>query len=62
MCRGFRANGFVNNLLHCRGVISMARYGYDVGDVKAVNSASCQFFIMHADIPASTTFMPPLVM
>ena len=34
------ANGFVNNLSHQRGVISMAR-----GD--SYNSGSCQFFIMH---------------
>ncbi|MBR2353861.1 MAG: peptidylprolyl isomerase [Clostridia bacterium] len=36
----FSANGFENNLLHNRGVVSMAR-----GDDK--NSASCQFFIVH---------------
>ena len=40
----FRANGFANNLKHTRGVISMAR-AYDP------NSASSQFFIMHADAP-----------
>ena len=37
----FRANGFVNNLKHVRGVISMARS-------ENYNSASSQFFIMHA--------------
>ncbi len=36
----FSKNGFENNLLHNRGVISMAR-----GD--DMNSASCQFFIVH---------------
>ena len=36
-------NGFVNNLKHVRGVVSMARLGGDY------DSASCQFFIMHAD-------------
>ncbi len=36
----FSKNGFENNLLHNRGVLSMAR-GNDM------NSASCQFFIVH---------------
>ncbi|MBP3376914.1 MAG: peptidylprolyl isomerase [Clostridia bacterium] len=40
----FKSNGFANNLLHVRGVISMARS--DVPD-----SASSQFFIMHKDSP-----------
>ena len=41
----FRQNGFPQNTLkHTRGVISMAR-AYDP------NSASSQFFIMHADAP-----------
>ena len=41
----FRANGFPQNTLkHKRGVISMAR-AFDP------NSASSQFFIMHADAP-----------
>lgn len=40
----FRANGHNNPLKHTRGVISMAR-AYDP------NSASSQFFIMHADAP-----------
>ena len=40
----FRANGVQNNLRHERGVISMAR-SWDP------NSASSQFFIMHADAP-----------
>ena len=38
----FASNGFENNLLHKRGVISMARS-------QAKNSASSQFFIMHKD-------------
>ena len=40
----FSANGHSNPLKHTRGVISMAR-AYDP------NSASSQFFIMHADAP-----------
>ena len=40
----FAANGHNNPLKHTRGVISMAR-AYDP------NSASSQFFIMHADAP-----------
>ncbi len=40
----FRANGVQNPIKHTRGVISMAR-AYDP------NSASSQFFIMHADAP-----------
>ena len=38
----FKANGFDNPIKHTRGVISMAR-AYNP------NSASSQFFIMHAD-------------
>ncbi len=40
----FRANGHLNPIKHTRGVISMAR-AFDP------NSASSQFFIMHADAP-----------
>lgn len=40
----FRSNGFANDLAHSRGVISMAR-------TMAPNSASSQFFLMHADAP-----------
>ena len=40
----FRANSHNNPIKHTRGVISMAR-AYDP------NSASSQFFIMHADAP-----------
>lgn len=39
----FSANGFVNNLKHNRGVISMARQG------GVNNSASSQFFIVHEE-------------
>ena len=38
----FAANGFANPLSHKRGVISMARS-------RSFDSASSQFFIMHAD-------------
>jgi peptidyl-prolyl cis-trans isomerase B (cyclophilin B) len=40
----FAANGFENNLLHTRGVLSMAR-------ASDFNSGGSQFFIMHADTP-----------
>ena len=40
----FAANGVKNPLRHTRGVISMAR-------TSDPNSASSQFFIMHADAP-----------
>ena len=41
----FKANGYMNNTLkHTRGVLSMAR-------TSDPNSASSQFFIMHADAP-----------
>lgn len=40
----FASNGFENNLLHKRGVISMARSS-------VMNSASSQFFIMQVDKP-----------
>ena len=40
----FKANGYDNPLKHTRGVISMAR-------AFNPNSASSQFFIMHADAP-----------
>ncbi len=39
----FAENGITNNLSHKRGVISMARNGYDM------DSASSQFFIVHED-------------
>lgn len=41
----FAANGIENNLEHIRGVISMAR-------TNVPDSASSQFFIMHADYPS----------
>ena len=40
----FKLNGHNNTIKHTRGVISMARSS-------AYNSASSQFFIMHADAP-----------
>ena len=40
----FRANGVQNPIKHVRGTISMAR-------AQDPNSASSQFFIMHADAP-----------
>lgn len=40
----FRTNGVANDLLHTRGVLSMAR-------TMIPNSASSQFFIMHEDAP-----------
>lgn len=40
----FSQNGFINNLQHERGVISMAR-------AQNPNSAGSQFFIMHQDAP-----------
>ena len=40
----FKANGFDNPIKHVRGIISMAR-AYNP------NSASSQFFIMHANAP-----------
>ena len=40
----FQSNGFKNPIKHTRGVISMAR-------AQNPNSASSQFFIMHADTP-----------
>lgn len=39
----FNNNGVKNDISHVRGVISMARNGYDM------NSASSQFFIVHQD-------------
>ncbi len=42
----FSANGYDNPLQHKRGVVSMARGGYDF------NSASSQFFICYTDYPS----------
>ena len=41
----FAANGVTNPLLHVRGVLSMAR-------AKAMDTATSQFFLMHADYPS----------
>lgn len=40
----FKINGVSNNIIHERGVISMARS-------QMPDSASCQFFIMHQNAP-----------
>ncbi|WP_249029119.1 peptidylprolyl isomerase [Tannockella kyphosi] len=40
----FRTNGVANDLIHTRGVLSMAR-------TNVPDSASSQFFIMHHDAP-----------
>lgn len=51
----FSSNGVENDLLHKRGIISMARSGenpwYGITAEMANNSASSQFFIMHVDYP-----------
>ena len=44
----FSANGHDNQIKHVRGVISMARSG---NAVSGFDTASSQFFIMHADAP-----------
>ena len=45
ICGEFAANGFPeNDIAHTRGVLSMAR-------TMIPNSASSQFFVMHADAP-----------
>ena len=41
----FSANGVKNDLLHVRGVLSMAR-------TTVMDSATSQFFLMHADYPS----------
>ena len=51
----FEINGIENNILHKRGVISMARKGPSYGaeeTSETMDSASSQFFIMHADYPS----------
>lgn len=45
----FAINGVENNLSHTRGVLSMARRGSNPETEETMNSASSQFFIMHAD-------------
>ena len=44
----FSENGIENSISHLRGVISMARGSY------SMDSASCQFFIMHKDTYSSS--------
>ncbi len=48
----FSENGVENNLEHTRGVLSMARRGADPDTDETRNSASSQFFIVHADYPS----------
>ena len=45
----FELNGFTNELSHTRGVLSMARRGANPDTEETMNSASSQFFIVHAD-------------
>ena len=48
----FEINGIKNDLSHTRGVLSMARRGPAPGEEESddtMNSASSQFFILHAD-------------
>ncbi len=47
----FTNNKFQNDLLHERGVLSMARKGSSYAPASAYNTAGSQFFIMHADSP-----------
>jgi peptidyl-prolyl cis-trans isomerase B (cyclophilin B) len=47
----FSENGVANDLLHTRGVLSMARQGAIVDTEETMNSASSQFFIVHQDSP-----------
>lgn len=48
----FSNNNFPNELLHERGVISMARRGDSYYPERAYNTAGSQFFIMVADYPS----------
>lgn len=45
----FELNGVTNELSHTRGVLSMARRGANPDTEETMNSASSQFFIVHAD-------------
>lgn len=45
----FSANGVINDLSHVRGTLSMARRGAVPETEETLNSASSQFFIVHAD-------------
>ena len=45
----FSANGVINDLSHVRGTLSMARRGSYPETEQTLNSASSQFFIVHAD-------------
>lgn len=48
----FSENGVTNNLLHTRGILSMARQGANPDTDKTRNSASSQFFIVQTDYPS----------
>ena len=45
----FSANGVINDISHVRGTLSMARRGAVPETEETLNSASSQFFIVHAD-------------
>lgn len=45
----FKNNGVKNTLSHTRGVLSMARAGGNPDTAETMNSATSQFFIVHAD-------------
>ena len=48
----FTANGVQNDLLHTRGVLSMARQGNPYNDAPYYDTAGSQFFIVHKDYPS----------
>ena len=45
----FSLNGVKNDLSHKRGILSMARQGSNPDTEETMNSATSQFFIVHAD-------------
>ena len=47
----FAINGVINDISHVRGTLSMARRGSYPETEETMNSASSQFFIVHADSP-----------
>lgn len=47
----FALNGVINDISHVRGTLSMARRGANPDTEETMNSASSQFFIVHADSP-----------
>lgn len=48
----FSENGVTNDLLHIRGILSMARQGANPDTDQTRNSASSQFFIVQTDYPS----------